>query len=87
MWKFIYDSGMVKDNIADFDLLRDGDGTIVSNLSAAFKGGKITRAEWSKANKCRKYLRVLTISDIASCDGRSIDNNMLKGKMQLDIVQ
>ena len=45
----------------------------------AYTLGKISRSEWGKANKCRMYLNVLTVGDIASGDGRYIDKGMQKG--------
>lgn len=88
MWKVIYDYGIeIENNIADFELPRETDSTIASNLAAKFHRGAITRSKLSKAIKCRKYLRVLTITDIAPGDGRSINNNILKDKIQLDRVR
>ena len=57
---------------------RENDSALSTNFAAAYKSGCITRAEWMKANKCRKYLRVLTVADIASGDGRIIDNKVVR---------
>ena len=39
----------------------------------------ITKREWKRENLCRKYLRVLTISDITSANSRMITPQIWKG--------
>ena len=88
LWKFIFDSGIeIEDDVEDFKFTRENDSTLSSNFAAAYNGGSITRAEWVKANKCRKYLKVLTVADIASGDGKTIDDNVLRGILQQDRVR
>ena len=84
LWKFIYDSGIqIDDNIKDFPMVREGDSTLSEHFATAYINRKITKAEWGKANRCRVYLKVLTVGDIASGDGRSIDAGMKKGKFNI----
>ena len=40
-----------------------------------------------KANKCRQHLKLLTVADIASGDGRSINNDIFKSNIQQDRVR
>ena len=84
LWKFLYDSGIqIDDKSSDFPLVREGDSTLSDNFAVAFIEGRITKAEWSKANKCRVFLKVLTVGDIASGDGKNIDDGIKKGQLQL----
>jgi hypothetical protein len=80
LWKFTYDTGIeIEDDIENFELTRQGDHTLTSAFIAAYKEGIVSKSELKKANKCRLYLRVLTVADIASGDGRFVDDDMFKG--------
>ena len=59
--------------------MREGDGELSARFATAYEAGIITKGEWIKANKCRIYLKVLTVGDIASGDGRTIDGGVYKG--------
>ena len=84
LWEFSNKSGIqVEDKLHDFQFVREDDSTLNEWFAAAFQLGKITKSEWSKANKCRLYLKVLTVGDIASGDGCFIDEGMRKGNLQL----
>ena len=81
LWKYTHDKGIrIEDKVGDFDKLRENDSCITLHFAGAYKAGLITKAEWVKANKCRKYLRVLTISDIASGNGKFIERNIQNGR-------
>ena len=56
-------------------------------MSQAYIAGLITKGEWIRANKCRKYLKVLTVADIASGNGRTIDTNILRGTILIDRIR
>jgi hypothetical protein len=67
LWKFTYDTGIeIEDDIDDFELTRQGNYTLTSAFIVAYKEGIVSKSELKKANKCRLYLRVLTVADIAS---------------------
>lgn len=62
MQKFIFGSGIdIENDLAYFDLIREGGSTLASNFVAAFKRGTITKTDWRKANKCRENLKVLAV--------------------------
>ena len=84
LWKFLFDTGIqLDDTTSDFKMVREGDSPLSKKFAEAFMQKKITRAEWKKANLCRIYLKVLSVGDIASGDGRSIDGRIHKGKLLL----
>ena len=84
LWKFLFDTGIqLDDTTSDFKMVREGDSPLSKQFAEAFMQKKITRAEWKKANLCRIYLKVLSVGDIASGDGRSIDGRIHKGKLLL----
>jgi len=60
--------------------VREGDSELSSHFVNIFVIGQITKGEWDKANECRIYLKVLTVRDIASEDGKYIDDGIQKGK-------
>ena len=69
--EIFHDSGIeIDDDLDDFSYTREDDSTLESAMSLAHTAGLITQGEWGRANKCRKYLKVLTVADIASGDGR-----------------
>ena len=81
LWRFLYEKGLqIDDQIDDFKLVRDGDSELSLHFAQAFANGLITKGEWDKANKCRIYLKVLTVGDIASGDGKYIADGIIKGK-------
>ena len=47
----------------------------------------ISKGEWKRANKCQKYLKVVTVACITSGFGKFIDTNMLTGIIQLDRIR
>lgn len=55
-------------------------------MSQTLTSGLITQGEWSRANKCKKYLKVLTVADILLYDGRTIDTNILLGTVLIDRI-
>ena len=61
-----------------------GRGSLCRSRACA---GCDTRAEWVKANKYRKYFRVVMVAVIESGDGRTIDDRVLKGIVQHDRVR
>ena len=84
LWKFMWDVGIqIQDEIHDFVNVREHDTPLTESFSQAYQKGAITKAEWKKANKCRLYLRVLTVGDVASGDGCTIDRNITKGVLQM----
>ena len=80
VWKFATDKGItMDDDVKGFDMLRDKDAPITSYLSNAYNHNLITAREWRRANLCRKYLRALTIADIATGDGKAVTHSALQG--------
>ena len=80
VWEFMSQKGIeVQDEVGGFEMLREKDVPISVYFSNAFKHGIITAQEWKRANLCRKYLRVLTVADIATGDGKSITSQALNG--------
>jgi hypothetical protein len=53
-------------------LQRDGDVSIMQALSRL---PRVTKGELKKANLCRKWMRVITIAELASIDGKYIPAN------------
>ena len=80
LWGFMREKGItVQDDIGTFALLREKDAPINVYLCNAFKMGIITANEWKRANLCRKYLRVLTIADLATGDGKFVAKSAMQG--------
>ena len=80
LWKFLSETGIqIPDKIKDFSLVRENDRTINKLFAEAYPMKKISKADWVKANKCRIYLEVLTLGDIASADGTAIEDEIIKG--------
>ena len=80
LWQFMWETGIqIDDNLDDFEYVRKNDSTITAGFAIAYQKGGITKSEWYKANRCRLYLQCLTVGDIASGDGRTIDANVLAG--------
>ena len=52
-------------------------------MDAIHESGKFTPAEIRKLNYCRLYLKAMTVSDLTSIDGRSLDNSKLSGNHSL----
>ena len=63
-------------------MARANDTPLNVGLTKAFNEKKFTKTEWKRANKCRIYLQVLTIGDIATADGTEIDEGIMKGEYQ-----
>ena len=83
LWKYVQSNGIVvKDKVGEIPMLRENDRCITTHFARAYQAGLITKSEWLKANKCRKYLKVLTVADMASGNGQHIDTNMWIGKRQ-----
>ena len=83
LWKFMYDSGIhIEDDTKDFQFVRENDSTLSGRFAQAYKAKAITKSEWTKANKCRMYLKVFTVGDVASGDGTLIDEGIRKGQQQ-----
>jgi hypothetical protein len=77
------DTGItINDDLKDFELIREYDSALTDNFARAYMGKKITKAEWRKANKCRIFLQIFTVGDIATADGMTIEENILKGIYQ-----
>ena len=80
LWKFLMETGIqINDKIEDFEMSRENDIPINVGLAKAFNEKKITKTEWKRANKCRMYLQVLTIGDIATAEGTEIEEGIMKG--------
>ena len=87
MWKFMHDSGIeIEDDLENFAYTREDDSTLASATNLAHTAGLITKEEWGRANNCRKYLKVLTVADIASGDGKSLHSNILQGSILVDMI-
>ena len=83
LWKYVQSNGIVvKDKVGEISMLRENNRCITTHFARAYQAGLITKSEWLKANKCRKYLKVLTVADMASGNGQHIDANMWIGKRQ-----
>jgi hypothetical protein len=58
-------------------LQRKGDTSIMQSLSRL---PSVTKGELKKANLCRKWMRVITLAELASLDGRYIPANRFNGQ-------
>ena len=70
---------VIEDEVGGFNMLREKDVPISVYLCNAFNHKLITTHEWKRANICRKYLRALTVADIATGDGKSVTDAALNG--------
>jgi hypothetical protein len=62
-------------------LQRVGDASIMDALTNL---ADVTTRELIAANNCRMYLRVITLSDIVTLDGRTIDKGLIDGSTRAD---
>jgi hypothetical protein len=62
-------------------LQRVGD---ISIMEALTNLSDVTTGELIAANNCRMYLRVITLSDIATLDGRMIDKGLIDGSTRTE---
>ena len=66
----------MKDDTPNLKLLRTNDSFLMNRFhDAGYK-----EAELAQINRCRMFLRVTTVSDIATCDGCSILQSALQGQ-------
>ena len=66
------------DNCAKLPLRTTNDRFIMQILQCHYSGNDLR-----KLHQCREFLQVLTISDICTADGCSLDNSMLSGRSTL----
>ena len=66
------------DNCAKLPLRTTNDRFIMQILQCHYSGNDLR-----KLHQCQEFLQVLTISDICTADGRSLDNSMLSGRSTL----
>ena len=84
LWQFLWETGTkITDDLDDFQYVRENDSSITAGFAKAYQNGSITKSQWYIANRCRLYLRCLTVGDIASGNGRSLDTNVLAGTKNL----
>jgi len=77
---FVYKNKIeIGDHVDEGPLLREKDSMLPKKFAIAEKRKLINRKEWEIANRCRLYLQVLSIVDIATGDGQAIDINVRKG--------
>ena len=83
LWKFLCENGiLIEDSTDEFELVREGDSLLTEHFASACRQGKITKSEWKRANRCRIYLKVMTVGDIATGHGYAIDDACSKGILQ-----
>ena len=88
VWKFMREKGItIEDDLGDFPMQRQNDKPITQSFAEAFHNKLITKREWRRANLCRKYLRVVTISDITSANGKVITQQIWKGKRKTNHIR
>ena len=58
---------------------REGDRSIMESFLCL---GDVSKADLVKANACRLFLRVITLADISTMDGRSICAHSISGTMR-----
>jgi len=77
MWKFLYDEKLeIKGWPHKLQIQREYDEFIMP----AFVKYGIPTSELLILNKCRSYLQVMSVSDIANGDGKTIAKNFMDGK-------
>ena len=84
-WNFMSEKGIeLNDDVGDFKMLREKDAPLSVYFNNAVRHNLITQKEWNRANLCRKYLRVLTVADIATGDGKGITKHAFNGRRRID---
>ena len=74
IWSFMCNNSIeIDDDIEDFHLLRENDCLLTEKLANAVNEGLITIAEWEVANRCRIFKKVISVADLASGDGYTLD--------------
>ena len=74
LWKFASKHSIeIDDDVGEIELLGERDCTLTKKFSEVARNRKITRVEWTIANKCRIYKQVCTVSDVATGDGNRIE--------------
>jgi hypothetical protein len=82
-WRFLSDHEItIEEQTGDLHLKRHGDVFLtMAFLQRGFKGAMLR-----KLNMCRLYLRVETLSDIATADGRYIERWALEGRKEANPI-
>ena len=77
-WKFLSENNMrIEDSVPELELQREGDQYLIRLFQQArFKGGQLQRL-----NLCRIFLKVVTVSDIATGCGMFISTSAWNGKV------
>ena len=83
VWKFAqHNSIEIKDDIEGGALLQERDTMLAEKFELSYNLKMIGKTDWQAANRCRIYLKVLSVADIATGSGLEIDSNFWLGKIE-----
>ena len=83
LWDSVHEHAIEIDDVVDKEkILRRKDRMLAVKFVWAVKNNLVSRGYWGAANRCRLYLKALTIADIATGDGQVIDIDIRKGIRQ-----
>ena len=81
--KLIQDYSIVIDDVVQGgELMRNRDITLSSRFVEAAKVKIITKSEWKIANRCRVYLKYISVADIAVGNDKGVSTKIWKGDRQ-----
>ena len=63
-------------------LLRERDRMLANKFELSYNLKMIGKTDWQAANRCRIYLKVLSVADIATGSGLEINRNYWLGKIE-----
>ena len=80
LWKYCWQNKItIEDKCEEVGIIRVRDQMLNECWAESWKIGVISKANWKKANYCRLYLRVMSVGEIATGDGRWISTDGWKG--------
>ena len=62
--------------------MRERDAMPSVKFATSFKIGLLDKRDWRAENRCRMFLKVLSIVDIADGCGEELDTSLLHGRRQ-----
>ena len=83
LWRFLFEHDIeVDEDTMGGEALRDGDMMLGDIFAQACYQETITKRKWAAANRCRLYLQALSVADIATGGGNTVDISAKRGLPQ-----
>ena len=81
LWHFVRKHSIEIDEDTDSGgMLRTGDKFLGEIFADAYSKNMLLKQDWRAVNRCRLFLKLLTVADLTTGDGQEVDEAMLRGK-------